>query len=286
MVNKIFYMPNLGIKCYRPAKFQVRNFSGVTCFVADSKDAGTVQHSITDDLCKNIITRVFEIGERLKEAGRFEGKALGDMYSFRTLGGKKLLITDEDYLKWSGITPGSLSTLTKYVEKFMYDFGMLNLWPVIDRIMLVGNKENINIKMRDEEGGILEVSDRWGYLDKVGYHEVQPLLFILEYIARLYLHHTIKDENYIFNVELSCSVNYLGEEYDMGFRGLGLDLFIDLAYLHAIADPNMELDKCKCGTWFCKNILKKQKYCSRKCTSRFNTQKSRRKQEKQQKGRE
>lgn len=280
MINKVFYIPNLKISNYHPLKFQVRNLFGVTCFVASGND-NIVQHSITDDLCKNIITMVFNIGKRLKEAGRFEEKTLYDMYSLRTIGGKKLLITDEDYIKWSGINQDSLHTLIKYVEEFMNNFGMINLWPVIDRIMLVGDKENIDINMRDEEGRVLEVnkSNMWWYHDKDGSHEVQPLIFILEYIARLYLYHTKKDESYFFTVDLSCQVNYLGEKYDMGFRGHGLDLLIDIAYLHTVADPNMELSECACGTWFYKNLLKKQQYCNRKCTNRFNIRKFRKAKE-------
>lgn len=277
MVNKIFYIPNLKIALSQPKKLDTRNLSGITCFVSMEEDA--VQRSITDDLCKEIMSRVFEIAEKLKIAGRFNGKSIKDMYSLRTFQGKKLMFNDDDYFEWAGIDQKYKEELINYIEYFIYDYGMLNLWQSINDIVLITSKEVYNAAFKDNDGSTLTIDkDMWGLTNNDGFHEAEPLLFILEYIARLYMHHTEKIEYYSFNIGLNCIVNYTEKGHNLNFKGNGLRLLIDLAYLHTIVDSSKEFKKCECNTWFYANKQKDQIWCSRQCKSRFKMREHRMKQ--------
>jgi hypothetical protein len=268
LVDKVFYIPNLSIVCPQPEKIEIKELLGLTCFVAI--DEKITQYSVTDGLCKEIMERVFEIAEKLKEVGRFEGKTIKDRYPLKTLQGKKLLFNNEDYFQWSGINPKHKKDLIDYVKDFIYEYGMFNIWHNIENITLITSKDIYNISSRMKDGTILTIDkNMWGLTDINGFHEVEPLIFILEYIASLYMHHTERIDYYSFALDVACHVKYVGDGYNLSFRGSGLRLLIDLAYLHTVADPRKEFKKCECETWFYADKLKEQVWCSRRCKSRF-----------------
>jgi len=276
MINKIFYMPNLKISVVQPEKVGVKELFGLTCFMTNKPIAN--QQLITDDLCKNLMERIFYIAEILKKAGRFKEKTTYDMYSFRTSQYKKLLISDDDYFQWAGIDLEYKKTLIQEVEYFICDYGMLDLWPKIDSVLLTTSTEEMNIYQRDKDG-ILEVDNVWGYTDfnTNDYYRIEPLIFILEYFARLYMHHTERNEHYSFTVDLSCQVGYLSDGHNIGFMGSGLHLLIDLAYLHTVSDDSKEFRQCEeChDTWFFADKYKNQRFCTKKCKSKFSSRQTR-----------
>lgn len=279
MVNKIFHIPNLKISCLQAGNLGVKSLSGLTCFIA--KDSKTIYHSITDDFCKNIIRRVFEIAEILKDAGRFEEKIFYDMYPLKTFQLKKLLFSDEDYFIWANINYAYRDTLTQYVASFISDFGLPQTWTKIDKVFLITTKEEWNIYEEYSDGGFLTVDTRWGYTDKDGYYQVEPLIFILEYISRLYMHHTQKEHPYTFDIDINCKVSYLPGGHSIGFNGTGLHLLADLAYLHAVADPDQEFRQCEeegCKTYLFADKKKNQRFCCRQHKSRFNVRQTRKRE--------
>ncbi|HAG10121.1 MAG TPA: hypothetical protein DCK76_01730 [Desulfotomaculum sp.] len=302
MINKIFHIPNLKISCLKADNLSTKKFfwvipevlrkefptahTGLTCFIA--RDSKTTYLPFEDGFCKDIIGRVFEIGEILKKAGRFEEKSLDDRYMLRTFECKKLFFSDEDYFLWANIAQEYQDLLTQYVENFIYDFGFLSIWPEIDKVFLAASpgtsgfsKDCWEVYEKQEDGGILEVGTDWWYIYKENLYKVEPLIFVLEYISRLYMYHTYKVQPYTFDIDINCKVAYLGDGHGIVFEGEGLHLLIDLAYSHTVTDSNKEFRQCEeeqCGTWFFADRLKKQRFCSSKCKSKHNTRKIRNKE--------
>lgn len=277
MVNKIFHIPNLRIASLQGSNLEVKKLFGLTCFMVEERNRKTVYHSLTDDLCKDITIRVFEIAKILKEAGRFAGNQNG---IYRGYEEEKICFSDESYFKWANIDKEYQDVLMQYTEKFISDFGLLQIWPKIDKIFPTYNSELIKIFEQVEGGGFISVDKGWAYHNELDSYEVEPLIFILEYISILYMHHTQKEYPYTFDVDINCKVSYLMDGHSISFEGAGLHLLIDLAYLHTVADPDQEFRQCEregCPTMFYADRVKNKRFCTTKCKNKFNIRQTRRK---------